>query len=531
MKNEILAMLRARAEKVLNEHSISDEQDRALEFNKIFHELQVYQVELEMQNEELISAAQEIQKQKDRFSSLFEAAPIAYIVISKEGMILDINRTGLRLFNKDKNMMVGKPFAAFVSSPDISNFYQFLRNITRTGSEHVSQLQFLSQDKKTIGGLLQGVPVKGEELDQQIYLTLTDITERQKAENALIQAKQRLELALDASDTGICELDPETGRFYLDTRSCHILGLEASCFDGPFEKVMEKVHPEDRKVLEQMLRSAIIRDQRLGLDFRILSNEHEVKYIQVRGRLICEGKEKRRFIATFTDISERKLLEMAARDLKEEQDKVMLEAAIRAEENEKKRMSEVLHHGVAQMLYAAKINLENLKAQARHLPIEKVTELIEQTIRDVRNLSFELTPVVLADFGLKATIEEMASRLKNRHLTIKSKVKIMRHIPVDFQLNIYRITQELVNNCIKHAKCDLITIDINKKNDWIFINVADNGIGFDPDRDARKSGSTGLSSIRNRIKLYDGKMEVKPNVPTGTFVTVMLKHIIEPAIN
>jgi len=531
MKSEILTLLRARAEKVLKESAIFDEQDHALEFNKIFHELQIYQVELEMQNEELISASQEIQKQKDRFSSLFDAAPVGYIVINKEGLIIDINKTGVRLFNKDKNMLIGKPFAAFVSSADISSFYKFLTNITRTGSEHTTQLQFLSQDKRSFGGLLQGVPVNGEGFDQQIYVTVTDITEKQEAENALIKAKQRLDLALEASDTGICELDPDTGRFFLDSRSCNLLGFESNCFDGPLEQLIQKVHSGDRKVLEQMLRSSIIRRQPLAIEFRILSDGTKVKYIQARGRLIHEGEEERSFLATLTDITDRKLLETESQALKEKQDMVMLRAAIRAEENERKRMSEALHHGVAQMLYATKMNLDSLRTQAPHLHFDQMNGLIEQTIKDVRNLSFELTPAVLLDFGLKATIEEMAARLKNGNLSIKSKVRIRGNISLDLQLSIYRIIQELVNNCIKHAQCDLIEIDINKKNDLIYINVADNGKGIDLKKDMRKSSGTGLSSIRNRIKLYDGKMDIKPNLPFGTWVSVTLKYIEELAMN
>ncbi|WP_207425945.1 PAS domain S-box protein [Pedobacter sp. SYSU D00535] len=527
MKSKVLGVLRAKAEKLLNDRYDINDPNRAVEFDRIFHELQVHQVELEMQNDELMAANLEIQKQKDRFSHLFESAPVGYIVVSREGLVTDINQTALRLFNNDKSMMRGKPLAAFVSPGDISCYYQFLNSITKRGTEQSCELQLLRRETGSFWGLFHAVPVGADEPDRQIYVTLTDITEKQAAEKELRQAKQRLDLALEASATGICELNLDTRCFYLDEYSCRLFGLEGQFFAGPLDRLMHRIHPDDRRQLENSLRVAVVRQRSLAAEFRIINEDEDIKHIQARGRLV-DGEEQRSFLATFTDVTERKLWEQETQRLKDEQDKALLNAALEAEENEKKRMSDALHDGVAQMLYAAKLNLDHLRSQAKGLSFQQVADLIEQTIKDVRDLSFELTPAVLLDYGLRPTVEEMTRRLASEYLSFSTDINLGKSIPASLQLNIYRITQELVNNAIKHARCDKISIEVYRRGDTIFIEVSDNGVGVKKNTGKSKPNGTGLSSIRNRIKLYDGKIAIKANVPSGTQVSVKLKYI-EPA--
>lgn len=519
MTRERLQKLREQAEKILAGKRIHKD-ELAQEFNEILQELEENQLELERQNYELGLALEEGIRQKHLFSSLFEAAPVAYISLTKEGVILNINKTGLQLFNKGRSMMLGVPLAAFVSYSDLPSFYQFLRNTADAKNPQSSQLQFLKSEEELFTGLLQGVFVQTEGIGQQLYLTIADITQEKASDLALEQSKLRLELALEASTTGICELDPVSGKYKLDHNASLFLEFDKQDFYGDFDRLTENVFPEDIELLENEIEAALSKDVPLGFEFRVRTPAGEFRNVQVRGRLVDEGTTRKILLATFTDITDRMQFEEQTRRLKDEQDLAMLQAGLTAVEKEKLRMSEALHNGVAQVLYATRIHLDLLHAKAPELSISKVVELIDQTIRDVRDLSFELTPAVLAEFGLKAAVDEMIHRLETEELKFKSDIKI-KGLPATTQLSIYRITQELVNNAVKHSFCSKIHIEITQDKDCVKILVADNGRGFDHSA-SYKIGGNGLSSIRNRLRLYGGELEIRPNAPKGTRVLIQL---------
>lgn len=204
---------------------------------------------------------------------------------------------------------------------------------------------------------------------------------------------------------------------------------------------------------------------------------------------------------------------------------MILAAGLQAEENEKKRISEVLHNGIAQMLYAVKLNIDQLKNTEEKPSYDHLMQLLNQSIRDVRNISFELAPSILTDFGLAATLEDMAFRLSSNNLKVGTKVShTCKSLPFQTQLNIFRIVQELVNNSIKHAQASNISIDVNKKVKNTFITVADNGIGFETNNTAETPKGIGLSSIKNRLRLYIGTLNIESSPQTGTTVQISLKH-------
>ncbi|RYE11897.1 MAG: PAS domain S-box protein [Sphingobacteriaceae bacterium] len=522
--NNSLQQLRKKAEGLVSADKKSISTMLSKEIEPLIHELQLYHVELEMQNDELQHTTIELDLQRAKFANLFELAPVGYIVTNKAAVIQDANRAALQLLGFDKSFLQYKPFLLHIFKDDLDMFYIYFQKLLLSPKSLSCKLRMITANKQIISVKLEGITMNPGKEDLLCYLTLTDITEKQLAEQKLQEAKTRLEIGLSASLTGIWEIDIITGKVFLDKFCCSLFGLDFDCFDAKYDTLLNQIHPNDRKNVELHIRHTIIAEKPFNIRFRTVSADQNIKYIQGRAQVIRDKADKKRFIGTFTDISEKMIMELETIRVKEENQQMILAAGLQAEENEKKRISEVLHNGIAQMLYAIKLNIDQVKKASDVATFEQITTLLNQSIKDIRNISFELAPSILTDFGLAATLEDMAARLCGKQLFIQSKVfNFDQNQNFQLQLNIFRMIQELVNNAIRHASPTNIRIEVIKKHKTISVAVADNGTGFKNYEDAAVPKGIGLSSIRNRLRLYKGNMRIEPQPAGGTIVNISLK--------
>jgi len=176
------------------------------------------------------------------------------------------------------------------------------------------------------------------------------------------------------------------------------------------------------------------------------------------------------------------------------------------------------------MLYAVKLNLDEVRKNPEEAVFKQITELLNQSVKDIRNISFELAPSILTDFGLGATLEDLAHRLSNNKLCITTKVSnFVNSLDFQLQLNIFRIIQELISNSIKHAQANKILVEVGRNNKAVTISVSDNGIGFKEEKNGKVPTGIGLSSIRNRLRLYKGTLKIESQPSVGSTVNISIK--------
>jgi signal transduction histidine kinase len=190
-------------------------------------------------------------------------------------------------------------------------------------------------------------------------------------------------------------------------------------------------------------------------------------------------------------------------------------ATLLAEEKERKRISEALHDSVSQLLYGVKLHLAEGDQQA----IAKANRLLDHAIEETRNISFALAPSTLSEFGLPATLDELCNRLSTAHMKITCKaVGFDARGDLLVECNIFRIIQELVNNGIKHSNGNYIHVCLRKTNK-IEVTVSDNGKGFNHNQPNQRLG-TGLTSIKNRVKVFNGSFVIASSGREGTRITI-----------
>lgn len=153
---------------------------------KLLHELEVYKIELELQNEELILALESTATA----TALFDFAPVGYFTLERDGKICQLNLRGASLLGKSRSALTNKNFRQFVASDSLPGLMQFLDDVFSTNSKQTCELKLKIQ-----GNPLMFVAVEGIVSDDEnkCLFTLTDITERKRTEMELISAKEKAE--------------------------------------------------------------------------------------------------------------------------------------------------------------------------------------------------------------------------------------------------------------------------------------------------------------------------------------------------
>jgi signal transduction histidine kinase len=203
---------------------------------------------------------------------------------------------------------------------------------------------------------------------------------------------------------------------------------------------------------------------------------------------------------------------------------------VATQEQERKRISQDLHDGVGTKLSALKMFVSSLRekavvAQDKEIAVlaENSEQFIKEVISDVRNLLLNLSPSVLEEFGYVTAVEALVHKLNETgHVCFVLTVFGMDlRLPHDYELALYRITQELINNVLKHAEAKHVSLQIGRRKDKIILMIEDDGKGFDIA--ARREGY-GLQNIAARAALMQGVMIVDSKLGNGTSVSIEIPY-------
>ncbi len=222
---------------------------------------------------------------------------------------------------------------------------------------------------------------------------------------------------------------------------------------------------------------------------------------------------------------DKKIREQEVAFLQKEKEATVAQSLLKGEENERKRIASELHDGLGVLLSSVSIFFSNLEEDSdpeRGKNLQNAKELVNKANVEVRRISHNLMPMVLSRFGLKATLEDMVDKVSG-DLNINLSVKVGQGLPESMEFMLYRLTQELLNNTLKHAEATEITISCLLKGDYVLFEYKDNGKGFDMKTGDKEDG-IGLSSIRNRVEFLKGSMKFQSEPRQGVKVEIIFPY-------
>jgi PAS domain S-box-containing protein len=193
------------------------------EINDAFHDLQVYQVELEIQNEELINAQQQLMEMSERYRNLYENAPVGYLTISSDGLIKQCNETFLQLLGLTPIEVIDRSVRNWISQKESITYYSHRKQLITTGQQQVFKLHLHRKNRTEIYAKVT-LKLNVNSGDKQIFMIVQDETE-------MLDIQEGYENLVENSAQGLW-LFQEEQLVYANNRACEIIGCEPQMFVG-----------------------------------------------------------------------------------------------------------------------------------------------------------------------------------------------------------------------------------------------------------------------------------------------------------
>jgi PAS domain S-box-containing protein len=237
--------------------------------------------------------------------------------------------------------------------------------------------------------------------------------------------------------------------------------------------------------------------------------------------ILYQGQQAR--LVLCNDVTEKLKTEAEFIKFRVQQQKIITETTMQAQEKEREEIGRELHDNINQILAAAKMHIEiGIKRNESMEPFIKSGQTIALAIAEIRQLSQSLVAPSLADTSLVDSIKEIVKNM-NLASTVKVGLDTSNYdegkLDDDMKLAIYRIVQEQINNILKHSKAKNVAIELSVTSETAVLTIQDDGIGFEP---GKTRGGIGLRNIANRAKFYNGTTEIVSSPGHGTKLDVKI---------
>lgn len=292
--------LRRRAEEFINKNPSTIKKTPPRDVKNLVEDLQIHQVELEMQNEDLRQAQLELKAARDRYSALFDFAPVGYFTISDKGIIQEANLTGASLLKIRMGHLIGSPFSDFIFKEDQDIFYLHRQKLLKSKISRSCELRLVRKDGSKFHAHMDCIiTADHDDNPVRIRATVTDITERKQAEKRERRLESQLRQAQKMESIGT-----------LAGGIAHNFNNILAGIVGAVELVImdiDEAHPNYRRLQDvkvNVQRGAKLTSQLLGYD---REGRHEVKPVGLNRLLEQTAEafgEARKEISVHQDLDE-----------------------------------------------------------------------------------------------------------------------------------------------------------------------------------------------------------------------------------
>ncbi|MEW6439953.1 MAG: PAS domain S-box protein [bacterium] len=480
-----------------------------------------------------------------KYSTLIDTTSDGVWVQNLQGEILEVNDAYCRMSGYSRAELTRMPISTLEASESPEEVARHIRKVLEGGGHD----RFESRHRRKDGTLFD-VEITALYLhieEGRIGVFVRDMTERKRVEEALRESEERFRVMADGSPMILWVSDAEGGNQFVNRTYCEFLGVtREQALGGQWQPF---VHPSDlpeyvgtflRSMQERKPFEAEARMRRADGQWRWIASHGEPRF--------SPGGEFLGYVGISPDITEQKRaeeelcrsrdeLEVRVRERTAELGKVNEELRhlsaqlLTSLENERRFLAKEIHDSIGQILAAVKFRVELALFQAgkgrnrtRLKSLEDVIPTIQKSMEEVRRVQMSLRPSVLDDFGLVAAIRWFCReyRVTFPRLQLETELQIMEgDVSEPLKIAIYRIMQEAMNNVGKHSTASRVRLRLAKADGGIELIIQDDGEGFDVPK-AMTVGpfgrGLGLTSMRERAELTDGRLTVESAVGRGTTI-------------
>lgn len=345
--------------------------------------------------------------------------------------------------------------------------------------------------------------------------TISDITDEVKAQEELKASEQQYRLLFKQNPIPMFIYDQDTLKFTtVNEAALDKYGYSEEEFSNM--TILDIQPSEDVEAVKKIVTQDKDKNRTHPGEWTHLTKNGKKLTVKITSSVINYKGKKRRLVIAH-DITERREAEERA-----------FSAIIEGEERERQRIAKELHDGLGQYLSASNMNLKSVFEDLDNIPdslgstFETGLKFLDHAISETRNISQNLMPKAIQDYGLELATESLISHLRKTHkinfylYTNLNEVEL----PDKIQINLYRILQEAVNNAIRHGKPNKIEVQIVYSKNEVLMTIEDNGIGFDKNSVTGKG--IGIRSMKTRVGAMSANLDIISNPGRGTIISVVV---------
>jgi PAS domain S-box-containing protein len=435
--------LRKRSERRLREKTEEkDEVEIGHDTQRLFHELQVHQIELELQNEELNRANSAAEAALEKYTDLYDFAPVGYFSLDESGQMAELNMAGAVLLGVERSRLTGRRFQLFVAPTSRRAFQVFLDAIFSGTGRQYCEAELLKEAGGAFWAELAGTSAPAAEGAPRLSrIVVSDISARKLAE-------------LEHKRIGV---------------------LAATNRDLQKEIALRRASEAELKKSEERFRNLLYQSRQL--EKRLRNMTHEM---------------------------------------------------LKAQEDQRKKISRELHDEVSQILLSINVRLAIFAKIAATDPggvrraLGPMRRIVDKAVRIVHRFARELRPAMLDDLGLIPTLRSYIDDIPKQHgITFKLRADAaIESLDNDGRTVLYRIAQEALTNVVKHANASFVSIRLTRTPAGVSLEVADNGRSFDVRHisTSKWQNRLGLTGMRERVEMVGGEFTIASEPGKGTTI-------------
>ncbi|HVT85188.1 MAG TPA: PAS domain S-box protein [Chitinophagaceae bacterium] len=431
------------------------------------------------------------------------------LITNTDGIITFVNTAFEEVYGYKKEEIIGKNTPRILKSGMMNaEFYNELWEKLPLGKGLRKEIINKTKDGRLITIDTSLSPIYN---DQQVligYMAVQkDITQKKNAEKNLADAELRYRTLFEQSPDGISVIDAETLLpIEFNTKIHSQLGYSREEF--ALLKITDYEMIDTADIIKARAEK-IMQFGEYSFETKHRTKNGDIRDVQVTVRKITLN-EKLLFYTIYRDITEKRKLEQQLKQQELLRQREITEATISAQEKERNDLGRELHDNINQILATVKMYLGMAKSKENPPKdlVDRSYEYVSEAIEEIRKLSKSLVSPSLGDIGLQPALEELVNEMnKIAGYKIKLLYAIGSRVPLhkDKEVMLYRIVQEQLNNISKYASAKTVTLQFDADSDFLYLSVADDGVGFDP---AQKAKGIGLKNIQSRVEFYSGTVQI-----------------------
>lgn len=453
-------------------------------------------------------------KEKKFIDKVINSLPGMFYVYHNENDALKLRRWNMNMelvtgFAADE--LDGREPEAFFKKEEAHLITQAIEEV-RQKKYGVVEAYFENKEGQRVPYILEGYYFEEDNEEFLVGVGL-DISEVKKKESQLVQSEEKFKNIFHSTSDAILIFDLDFNVLSVNNTLLSLLKLDRQMIQGVdiFDYILT---PGAKELIKERV-GRLAKGEMSSYEYMIRDSAGRQFEVETRGRLISyDGVSA--VLVTFNDVSQRKHLE-----------REVYKAAINAEEQERGRIAKELHDGIGPLLSTCLIYLhyvKGLRLDDKRGSVKNMEELIDEALTSIREISNNISPHVLRNFGLFHAVKNFCQRYTDLKIDIDCNCDIETRFDEIYEVTLYRIVSELINNSLKYAQAKQISILFEKKEDnLIMLNYADDGIGFDFERTFRKKKGLGLVNIHSRVNSIGGKIEYASSPGNGVQVKIEVK--------